>query len=43
VPPSLSESVGVPPVTVTGSLMVTAIVTGLPAPRSPEDGLDATD
>src|SRR5580704_862922 len=34
-PPSLSDSVGVPPVTVTGPLSVTVRVTTWPAPRSP--------
>ena len=42
VPPSLSVSVGVPPATVTASLMSSVIVTVLPALRSPLEG-DSSD
>ena len=40
-PPSLSVSVGVPPATVTASLMVSVSVTTLPALRSPLEGVSA--
>ena len=45
VPPSLKVSVGVPPVvlTVTTSLMVSEVVTVLPALRSPLEGDSAID
>src|ERR1700761_5583211 len=42
-PPSFRDSEGTPPVTVTTSFSVSVSVTVLPTPRTPDDGVSATE